>query len=117
MKRIIGGLLMIGVLAGCSAVEEAVTEPGIDDDYSCTDLAEEAAGLESDTGVSLLKVRDPQVTQDNRADYTAPTGADEVVLLQCKGTGVFSNGMTNRVKIEATIDADEDMFVSWQPIG
>jgi hypothetical protein len=118
MKHIIGGLLLAAcTLTGCSAVEEAAGGPTIEN-YTCADLAEDAVELgENPAGVALLKVRSPEMTEDNRTDYTLPTGTGETVLLQCKGAGVFNNGMTNRVKLEATVDADEDIFVGWEPLG
>lgn len=116
MNRIIGGLLAVAMLTGCSAIEEAASGPSVET-YTCADLAKEAADIgENALGVSLLKVRAPEITKDHRTDYTVPTGAEDVVVLQCKGTGVFSSGETGNVKLEMTVDADEDMFVSWEPI-
>lgn len=114
----LGGTIVAAILlAGCSEMASSGGDT-VNDEYTCEDLAEEAAALgESSTGVSLLKVRQPEMVTDNRADYQVPTGSGETLVLECRGAGVFSNNAKSDVKLKATVDADEDYWVSWAPVN
>jgi hypothetical protein len=85
---------------------------------TCDDLASEAVRIseEQEAVVKLLKVRQPDVVEDNRETYEVPSGGDDVLVLSCKGVGVWSDATKSDVQLELTVDSDGDEFVSYEPI-
>lgn len=83
---------------------------------TCNDLAAEAVAISDDQGVQLLKVRKPEAELDKQeTGWNEPTGADEVTVLRCLGAGVWSDGTDTNVRLELSVDADGDAFVSYEP--
>lgn len=82
---------------------------------TCAQLAGEAVELSEGEPTELLKVRALDVDLDQQeSGWDAPTGAGETVVLRCTGRGVWSDGSKQNVRLELTVDADEDYFVSYQ---
>lgn len=86
---------------------------------TCDVAAEEAVFISANSGdltTKLLKVREPVVVEDHRANYQRPSGADDVLLIACEGAGVWEDGSTSPVRVEVTVDADEDVFVYYEAL-
>jgi hypothetical protein len=85
--------------------------------FSCDQLAAEAARMPKNGNVQLLKVRSPGIVQDNRRSYTKPTGTGDALILSCQGTGVWSDGGPDSpVLLKLTIDKDGDTFTGYEPL-
>lgn len=100
----------------------AVAAEGGSDSITSTEACEMAAdqavriSAEQAVGITLLKVRALEAVKDARDTYTLPTGAHEVAVLVCEGVGVWSDGdNSTRVRIKVTADADDDVFVYYEP--
>jgi hypothetical protein len=112
--RLVVGLVIAGivwqVLMRLTGADVAASGP-----MTCDQLATEAVELSEDEPVELLKVRALDVDLDQQTSgWDAPTGADETVVLRCTGRGVWSDGSKQGVRLELSVDADEDYFVSYQ---
>jgi hypothetical protein len=102
-----------------------VSETGVDvasqdmDSITCDELADEAVRIsEEDTGfgVKLLKVHTPQLVEDNRDDYEIPTGANRERIMACRGGGSWADGDTVDVRVELSVDADDEQWVFFKPM-
>jgi hypothetical protein len=89
------------------------------DSITCDELADEAVRIsEEDTGfgVKLLKVHTPQLVEDNRDDYEIPTGANRERIMACRGGGSWADGDTVDVRVELSVDADDEQWVFFKPM-
>lgn len=87
-------------------------------DISCDILGEEAVLLSQETAAgeaALVKIRESAVVEDNRTDYTLPTGVEESLVLSCRGTAAWDDTAESSVLTELTIDADGELFVAFVP--
>ena len=108
-------------LSGCGAAAtvDAAAKPKAAplDSYDCARLGVEAAKISKGENVELLKVRAPKIVKDSRKTYKKPTGSKSVVLLTCKGTGVWSDGdEKTMVMLSLKMDADGSLFAYYQPL-
>lgn len=89
------------------------------DDYTCDDLADSAVLISADQNafLTLLKVRNPRITQDNRDTYTLPVGTGESDVLTCEGVGVYSDGVNRELRMTLSVDSDGAEFVFFKPTG
>lgn len=83
-------------------------------DFTCDDLAEQAVEISEGNDVELIKVRSPEVVEDNRLTYEEPNDDSSVVVFSCSGTGVWSNNEEQSVLVKATVDSDGDFFVGYE---
>jgi hypothetical protein len=105
------------------AQEEVSLEAGTDgvvrEDFSgvtCDVLAEEAVLVSQsldDGEADLVKIRESAVVEDHRADYLPPAGAEESLLLSCRGTAAWTDLSESAVLTQLTIDADGEVFVAY----
>jgi hypothetical protein len=130
---VLGGLIVIGALAsGGSDVPTAesasrtqpapgpaLEEGGVDlATVSCDDAVAEAVAISAASGdltMKLLKVREPAIIEDRRTDFQLPAGTDDALVLACGGAGVWEDGSNSPVRVEVRVDADEDVFISYEP--
>lgn len=85
--------LLVAIVLGVSLV---AGDSSSDESSSCPQLIEDVIDGTKDRPISLLEVRSPEVTTDNRKDHKTPTGTEEVTLLACSGTAVWSSGRDTR---------------------
>lgn len=84
---------------------------------TCERLGDAAAAMDHEHAlVTLLDVREARATVDHRSDYTLPTGADDATVLECEGTGVWSDGSKSPVRVRLTVDAEGESWVYYEPI-
>lgn len=103
-------------------VTEEAPEPFTDENssdltwWTCDRLVRQAAETSGQTGQQpvLLKVRAPVVVEDYRKTVETPTGANTSIVLSCKGTAVWSKGPENEVTVTLSIDADEELMISYR---
>lgn len=102
--------LLIGVLAaGLGGLGSTIT---------CPQLATEAVRISSEqnsgTGKPLLlRVEAPKVVSDVQST-AKPPASGELVVLQCTGTGYFSNTESATVKLTLSIDPDGQQWVAYE---
>lgn len=122
---LVGLAAIIGLSTGCGGTSAISTSPPssasqepIDVTGStCEEVAESAVKIsgESNADVKLIKVRATKVKTDNRKTVVKPTsGAGDALVLACTGTGVWSDTSTTPVLIKMTVDADGELFVSYE---
>lgn len=102
-----------------TSADEAGLGESLSSAQACDAAVEEAVNLsaEQSTSIQLLKVRGVRVLEDNRETYTVPTGTREATVVECKGTGVWSDGdSTTKVLIRVTVDADSEFFVYYEAV-
>ena len=130
LQAFLGAVSIAGVLGltGCAAPVEEPSPDSTDEapadtseDITCDYLADEAVKLSKDQseqnqGVTLLKVRHPEIKKDNRKTFELPKGDKSAVILQCRGAGVWSDGGNNDVRIKLTVDSDGEQFIGFQEI-
>jgi len=75
---------------------------------TCDDLGTQAAQLSADHKADplLIKVRAVKMTADHRENYVKPAGDGDATVLECAGTGVWSDLATSPVKLKLTVDKD-----------
>jgi hypothetical protein len=112
---IVGALVLIGAAFWVRA--KIAEEPADLAAITCADLADEAVRIseEQQPPVLLLKVREPTTVDDNTRTYEVPTGSESVLVLSCVGTGVWSDGTSDDVRLRLTVDADAEAFVYYEP--
>ncbi|RIJ76561.1 hypothetical protein D1871_11905 [Nakamurella silvestris] len=81
---------------------------------TCDSLAKEAVDISAEKDIRLLKVRSPEVLEDNRASYEKPSGDSTAIVLSCTGTGAWSNATETNVLLELTVDSDGDFFIGYK---
>jgi len=99
-----------------TAVDDNAVDLGA---MTCDAAAEEAVTISANSGdltTKLLKVREPAVVEDNRADLQQPSGTGDVLVMACEGVGVWEDGSNDRVRIEVSLDADQDVFVFYESL-
>jgi hypothetical protein len=80
----------------------------------CDALGAEAVAMSqesADAGAVLLDVRESTPVEDHRTDYAVPAGADESLVLSCRGTAAWDDATQTSVLTELTIDADAELYV------
>jgi hypothetical protein len=83
---------------------------------SCEVLGAEAVLLSRQlTGddPALLAIRDPVAVADHRSDHAPPVGAEESLVLACRGTATWADSTTSPVLTELTVDAGGDLVVGY----
>lgn len=117
MKKrvVVAGMVSMGLLTvciGCTAEEIASVAF---QNYSCNDLSRDAAGLGPNIlGISLVTAYDLNILSDNRNNPSIPNGAHKTTILKCMGVGAFSTNEEYPVILEASLDVNGDIYISWE---
>lgn len=111
------GLGAVTYLVLLASVLAAGSISSITGKYSCNDLAVEAVRISeeqnSGTGIPmLLDVQSPRVVFD-RQDTTTRPASGQVPILQCTGTGYFSNTESATVDLTLSLDPSGDLWVEY----
>lgn len=122
---LVGLVAILGLSAGCGSSGSSTTslptsaapDPVEVTTTTCEDIAEDSVRIsgESNSDVKLIKVRAIKVKTDNRKTVVKPTsGGGDSLVLACTGTGVWSDASTTPVLLKMTVDADGELFVSYE---
>ncbi|WP_029253916.1 DUF2510 domain-containing protein [Paraoerskovia marina] len=103
---------------------EPEPEPEVEElpspDEACEVLGTEAVRIAADQADGftdqLIKVRQPEMVEDNRLTYEIPTDTSDALIYSCTGTGIYSSGDDATVNMEATVDSDGDWFIYFEPV-
>ncbi|GAA2721353.1 hypothetical protein [Cellulomonas aerilata] len=83
---------------------------------TCDVLADQAVAMSQSTaeaGSVLVDVRDAVPVEDHLVDYPVPAGAEESLVLSCRGTATWDDATESSVLTQLTIDSAAELYVDY----
>jgi hypothetical protein len=87
--------------------------------YGCEELTDEAITMSQDgkERLALSDIRNARVVEDNTATFELPSAGDEVMVLACRGLGVWADdGTTSRLRLELTLNSEGEAWIAFNPV-
>ncbi len=119
----VGSLVVPVVVSACAGSvsfhagnSSASESPAKAQHWTCERLADDAVRVShANHGdqPEMLKVQSVQLVADHQKNPPTASGADRVLLLDCKGVGVFDDAKDRTVSLKLTANAQGERFVRY----
>lgn len=85
---------------------------------SCESMAQDAVVFANEEAapdeLDLVEIGSTSVLADRREDARVPSGTQEEVVLECAGTALWEDGYSAPAQVWASLDADGEVWISWE---
>ena len=108
-------LMGIGMAMSDDSGGLSASDLGVDKNFGCDDLADEATSLTVDdtADMQLISVSGLSETKNNFGTVVAPEGTQQALVLQCSGEAVWGDSRESGIVLRLTVDSDEGLWVEY----